>query len=164
MSAPETAARPIPRLPQLSTRDLNGVRRTLPNGRLAVLVVGYRRWHQQEVDSWVPALAALERTHDEVTYYELPVVGRMNPAARRTLDTFMRLGVRDPDVRARTLTFYVDSSGFREPLGIIDEDHVTVVLVDVDGLVLWQASGPHSPGAEHGLRAAVTAATRRRVH
>ena len=163
MSAAETG-RPIARLPEMSTRDLNGVRRTLPNGRLAVLLVAYQRWPQFEVDSWVSSLRALERTYDEVGYYELPVVGRMDPLARRSLDFFMRRGIPDRETRARTLTFYVDASGFREPLGIPDEDHVAVLLVDVDGLVLWRATGPHTRGAERGLRAAVAAAVERPLH
>lgn len=163
MSAPDTG-RPIARLPEMSTRDLNGVRRTLPNGRLAVLLVAYQRWQQFEVDSWVPSLQALERVYDEVSYYELPVVGRMDPISQRSLDFFMRRGIPDPETRARTLTFYVDASGFREPLGIPDEDHVAVLLVDVDGLVLWRASGPYTRGAERGLRAAVAAAVERPLH
>jgi hypothetical protein len=164
MSAPESRERHIARLPQLTTKDLNGVRRTLPNGRLSVLVIAYQRWQQLEVDTWVPTLSALERSYDELSYYELPVVGEMNALGRRSLDFWMRRGIPDRHARSRTLTFYVDATGFREPLGIPDEDHVAVVLVDVDGLVLWRGSGPHSPGAERSLRAAVKEATSRRIH
>ena len=116
------------------------------------------------MDSWIPALAAIERAHDGVGYFELPVVGAMDTRGRRSLDFFMRRGIADRHVRSRTLTFYVDASGFREPLGIPDEDHVAVVLVDVDGLVLWRASGPHSAAAERSLRAAIRHATSRPVH
>lgn len=163
MSAPDTGRR-IARLPKVSTRDLNGVRRTLPDGRLSVLLVAYERWQQFEVDSWVPSLKALERMYDEVGYYELPVVGRIDPLKRRRLDFFMRRGIPDAETRARTLTFYADAPGFREPLGIPDEDHVAVLLVDTDGLVLWRASGPFTLGAERGLRAAVGAAVGRPLH
>ena len=164
MSAPDSGSRPIARLPQVSTQDLNGVRRTLPNDRLNVLLIAYQRWQQQEVDTWIPALNALERVHDGVSYFELPVVGEMNAFGRRSLDFFMRQGIPDRHVRSRTLTVYVDSMGFREPLGIPDEDHVAVVLVDVDGLVLWRGSGPHSAGAERSLDAALREATSRQVH
>ncbi len=164
MSAPESAARRIARLPQSSTKDLNGVLRTLPDGRLNILLVAYQRWQQLEVDTWIPALAAIERAHDGVGYFELPVVGEMDTPGRRRLDFFMRRGIPDRHVRSRTLTFYVDASGFREPLGIPDEDHVAVVLVDLDGLVLWRASGPHSAAAERSLRAAIREATSRPVH
>ena len=36
----------ISRLPRVTTRDLNGVRRTLPTGRLNILLIAYQRWQQ----------------------------------------------------------------------------------------------------------------------
>ena len=164
MSAPDSGGRPIARLPHLTTKDLNGVRRTLPNGQLSILLIAYQRWQQLEVDTWIPALAELERTREDVGYFELPVVGEMNTVGQRSLDFWMRRGIPDRHARSRTLTFYVDTTGFREPLGILDEDHVAVVLVDVDGLVLWRGLGAHTPGAERSLRAAIEEATSRRVH
>ena len=164
MSPPGSPSHPIARLPKVTTKDLNGVSRTLPNGRLNILLIAYQRWQQLEVDTWIPALNALERVHEGVDYFELPVVGEMNTLGRRSLDFFMRQGIPDRQVRSRTLTFYVDTMGFREPLRIPDEEHVAVVLVDVDGLVLWRASGPHSAGAEQSLRAALAEATSQNVH
>ena len=164
MSAPDSGGRHIARLPQVTTRDLNGVRRTLPNGRLSILLIAYQRWQQVEVDTWMPTMAALERAHSDISYFELPVVGEMSGVGRRSLDFFMRRGIPDQDVRSRTLTFYVDTSEIREPLGIPDEDHVAVILVDTDGLVLWRGAGPHSADAERSLRAAIQDATSRRVH
>ena len=163
MSAPDIGA-PIARLPRVSTKDLNGVRRALPNGRLNVLLIAYQRWQQLEVDTWIPALDGLERSYDGVSYFELPVVGEMSRAGQRGLDFFMRRGIPDREVRSRTLTFYVDTAGFREPLGIPDEEHIAVVLVDIDGLVLWRGSGPHSEATERSLRAAIHGATSRKVH
>jgi hypothetical protein len=154
----------IEQLPPVATKDLNGVRRTLPNGQLNVLLIAYQQWQQLEVDSWVPTLRSLEQRHDGLSYYELPVVGEMDVFRRRSLDFFMRQGIPDRHVRARTLTFYTDAAGFREPLGIPDEDHIAVVLVDGDGLVLWRGSGPHSPGAARALDAAIRSATDRRIH
>ena len=72
--------------------------------------------------------------------------------------------IRRHEMRARTLTFYVDTADFREPLGIPDEEHIAIVLVDVDGLVLWRGSGPHTASAERSLRAAISEALERRVH
>ncbi len=154
----------IPQLPPVATNDLNGVRRTLPDGRLNVLLIAYQQWQQLEVDSWVPALRGLEQRHDELSYFELPVVGEMDVFRRRSLDYFMRRGIPDRQVRSRTLTVYTDTAGFRAPLGIDDEDHIAVVLVDGDGLVLWRGTGPHTPGAARALGAAVDAANDRHVH
>lgn len=154
----------IARLPSVSTNDLNGMRRTLPNGRLNVLLIAYEQWQQLEVDSWVSALERLEQLHDEVGYFELPVVGQMNLLGRRTLDFYMRRGIPDRRIRSRTLTFYADPAGFRKPLGITDAEHIAVLLVDGDGLVRWRASGARTQSAEAALRVAVDEALDQRLH
>lgn len=164
MSAPEANTRPVPRLPQLTTRDLNGLRRTLPNGRLNVLLIAHQRWQLLEADTWIPALDALERSYQNVSYFELPVVGRTRSSGRRSLHFVWRQGRSDRQVRARTLAVHVDTAGFRDPLGVADEERLSVVLVDGDGLVLWRGSGPHSPSAAASLRAAIESATHPRVH
>jgi hypothetical protein len=163
MSVPDANARPVPRLPQLTTRDLNGIRRTLPNGRLNVLLIAHQRWQLLEADSWIPALDTLERAHEGVSYFELPVVAGTRSVGHR-LHFVMRQDRADHRSRARTLAVPVDTAGFRDPLGVADEEHLAVVLVDGDGLVLWRGSGMHSASAEASLRAAIVAAAHPRVH
>jgi hypothetical protein len=68
----------------------------------------------------------------------------MDTLGRRSLDFFMRRGISDRHVRSRTLTFYVDTTGFREPLGIPDEEHTAA--------------------AERSLRAAIREATSRPIN
>lgn len=163
MSPADANARPVPRLPQLTTRDLNGIRRTLPNGRLNVLLIAHQRWQLLEADSWIPALDGFERAHEGVSYFELPLVAGTRSAGHR-LHFVMRQERSGHKLRARTLAISVDTAGLRDPLGLADEEHLTVVLVDGDGLVLWRGSGMHSASAETSLRAAIVAATNPRVH
>ena len=116
----------MPHLPTLTTRDLNGDVKTLPDGNLNVLIVAYERPQQRQVDSWISTLAALELEVPGLRYYELPVVGAMSPARKQHLDFAMRQGIPDRDARARTLTFYVDRHQFRAPLGIDGESQIAV--------------------------------------
>ena len=148
----------MPHLPSLTTRDLNGDVKTLPDGNLNVLMVAYERPQQRQVDSWVPTLAALELEVPGLRYYELPVVGAMSPARQQHLDFAMRQGIPDRDARARTLTFYVDRHQFRAPLGIDGESQMAVILIDGAGRVLWRGAGAHTVAAASALRWASLAA------
>ena len=149
---------PMPQLPSLTTRDLNGDVKTLPDGRLNVLIVAYQRPQQREVDSWIPSLEALELEVPGLRYYELPVVGAMNPIGRRSLDFWMRQGIPDREARARTLTFDVDRHRFKAPLGIAGESQIAVILIDGGGTVLWRGIGAHTTAAASALRWASLAA------
>lgn len=131
--------------PKLTTRDLNGAKRDLPDdfgGEINLLLVAYLRHHQEDVDTWVPRLRELEADIPGLRYYELPVVGPMNRLGRLSLDLGMRAGIPDPDVRERTLTLYVDRAEFRRSLGIPTEDTIALVLLDRDHRVAWQDLGP----------------------
>ena len=129
----------------LTTYDLNGKSVTLPDDfehDFNLLFVAYDRWHQREVDSWVPFAAELEAEFDQFHFYELPVVGQMNLIGRTRLDFIMRQGIPNPETRGRTLTYYVDRAKFRQMLGIETADHIAVILVDRSGSVLWKTYGP----------------------
>ena len=129
----------------LTTYDLNGKSVTLPDDfehDFNLLFVAYDRWHQQEVDSWIPFAAELEAEFKKFHFYELPIVGQMNVIGRARLDFFMRQGIPNPETRGRTLTYYVDRAQFRQMLGIETAEHIATVLVDRSGTVLWKAYGP----------------------
>ena len=133
------------RFPTLTTKDLNGNRRHLPDdfkGDINLLLIAYLRQHQDDVDTWVPRLEELEAQHPSFRYYELPVVAPLSRLGRMSLDFGMRAGIPDPDTRERTLTLYVDRAEFRRSLDIPTEDTIALVLLDHDHQVTWQGLGP----------------------
>ena len=63
--------------------------------------------------------------------------------------------IPDPAARARTITLYLDKERFRQALGLPDEEHIYLLLIDRDGRVHWQTRGPYSPEKASPLMAAV---------
>lgn len=144
--------------PNVKGSNLSGREFALPadfEAELNVVAVAFQMWHQNEVDTWMPLLEQLERRLPVVRAYELPVLRSMNRFSQWMIDQGMRGGIPDPATRARTITLYLDKQRFRQALGLPDEDHIYVLLVDRDGQVHWQARGPYREETAASLLAAV---------
>ncbi len=83
----------------------------------------------------------------------------MNRFNQWMIDSGMRGGIPDPATRARTITLYLDKQRFRQALGLPDEDHIYLLLIDQDGRVYCQSHGPYSPEKAASLLAAVEGET-----
>lgn len=95
-----------------------------------------------------------------------PIVGGSNLAQRvyvlpddfeaeLFIDEGMRRGIRHQPTRARTITLYTDKQQFRTALGLPHEDHISVLLVDRQGHVLWQTEGAYRPDAARALTSTI---------
>ncbi len=123
------------RFPPVKASNLSGREYTLPaglEGDLNIVALAFQMWHQNQVDTWMPLLEQVER--------RVPVVR-----------AGMRGGIPDPATRARTITLYLDKERFRQALGLPDEDHIYVLLMDRDGQVHWQTRGPYCPQKAESL-------------
>ncbi len=132
------------RFPAVSGGSLSRKTVSIPEdleGELNVLIVAFQRWQQGLIESWVPLLEQLEQTIPGVRYYELPTIQRLDPISRTFINEGMRAGIANSHARERTITLYLDKSGFRSALGLPDEDTIYVLLVDRKGQVLWRAEG-----------------------
>lgn len=137
--------------PELESKNLLGDALTLPQdfeGTWNVVLVAFQRWQQAQVDTWLPFLGQLTADREDVQYYELPVIERMNFLARGFINQGMRMGIRDEDALRRTITLYLDRAAFREALNLPDEDEIYVLLVDETGEVIWRTRGSYT--AEQG--------------
>jgi hypothetical protein len=68
----------------------------------------------------------------------------------------MRAGIPNPKTRERTITLYLDKAQFRRALGMPDEEHIYILLVDRQGKELFRARGPYSHEGETALRLALS--------
>jgi len=146
------------KFPTVKGSNLAGREYVLPanfDGEWNVVALAFQMWHQNEVDTWMPLLEQAERRTPLVRAYELPVLRSMNRFSQWMIDQGMRGGIPDPTTRARTITLYLDKEHFRQAMGLPDENHIYVLLVDRDGQVHWQARGPHSPEKAESLLAAI---------
>jgi hypothetical protein len=136
------------RFPIVTGANLLRRKVTLPadlEGELNILLVAFQRWQQSVIDTWVPFARQLEETHEGVSYYELPVIQRMNVLARTFINEGMRAGIPDQVARERTITLYVDKLAFRQALELPSEEDIYVLLVDREGNVIWKEEGTFSP-------------------
>jgi hypothetical protein len=144
--------------PVVTSANLSRQGFTLPadfEGDVNVLLIAFQRWHQRAVDTWIPFVRQLEQAHDDVRYYELPVIQRMNVLGRTFINEGMRAGISDPVARARTITLYVDKPAFRQALELPHEEDIYVLLVDREGNVPWRAEGAFTPEKGESLAAAL---------
>ena len=146
------------KFPTIKASNLAGQEYTLPadlEGDLNIVALAFQMWHQNEVGTWMPLLEQIERRIPVIRAYELPVLRSMNCLSQWMIDSGMRGGIPDPATRARTITLYLDKERFRQALGLPDEDHIYLLLMDRDGRVHWQTRGPYSPEKASSLMAAV---------
>ena len=125
------------------------------SGEFNLLFVPFLQWQQMEVDSWVPLAAELEKTTTGFHFYELPTIQRMNSLAQKFINEGMRSGIPDSKTRERTITLYIDKTAFKAALDISDEKHISILLADRQGNLLWRERGVYSPETSARLTQAI---------
>jgi len=144
--------------PTVSGSNLNRQKLTLPQdfqGKLNLIFIPFERWHQMEVDSWIPLVKELEEQAIDLVYYELPIIQSRNYFSRMFINEGMRAGIPNQRSRERTITLYTDKTKFRRALEMLDEDHIYILLVDRQGKEFFRARGPYSREVEASLRQAL---------
>ncbi len=142
------------KFPQVSGKDLNGVQHTIPDkleGKLNFLVVAFQRWQVAPIETWVPFLLKLVAKHPQIQFYELPTLRKFNVLSQWMIDSGMRSGIRDKEMRARTITLYINKDEFTQALDIPTEETIYLFLVDCDGNILWRDTGTFSEEKENAV-------------
>ena len=147
--------------PTVEARNLQGLGVTLPaafEGDRNVVVVAFKREHQDLVDSWIPWLEAQAAVDPALRFYEIPTIGRIWAPVRNMIDGGMARAIKEPVVLQRTLTVYGDVNRLTRPLAITDTSTIAVFLVDAAGTVLWSGDGPFTDASASALSDALHAA------
>ncbi len=128
----------------VKSADLNGKAFALPadfSASRTLLLVAFQRDHQDLIDGWVEGMKLQETDKD---WFELPVVGAMNPMGQKFLDGAMRSGIRGDDKRSRVITLYTDPKKWIAPLGKTKTDTIYIVVAAKNGEVLALQEGAFS--------------------
>jgi hypothetical protein len=144
--------------PIVSGSNLLRQKKTLPQdfqGRLSLVFIPFQQWQQMEVNSWVPLAGELEEQFENLFYYELPTIQSRNSFSRMFINEGMRAGIPNQKSRERTITLYLNKADFRAALGMPDEDHTYILLVDRQGNEFFRTCGPYNREAEVSLRQAL---------
>lgn len=148
------------KLPVVTGSNLLRQRMQLPDdlrGSLNILFIPFQQWQQVEVNSWVPLVSALEQTHPDLRYYELPTIQRRNILSQTFINEGMRMGIPDPSTRERTITLYIDKKAFMVALDMPDDEHMYILLTDQQGNILWRSFGAFSLEKADSLASAIQA-------
>lgn len=130
--------------PKVSGRNLEDRSLTLPDDLtddVNLLFVGYQRWHQPLIDIWMLHIQELVREFDRMAVYEIPIFQSGYRLFRNFIDGGMKLGIPNKAVRESTITIYTNITVFNHALGISSTQTIVVVLVDLNGRVLWSDEG-----------------------
>lgn len=111
------------------------------NGELNLVIVAFKQWQQDWVDTWIPSLQRLAYEHKQMRVYEMPTMSRFNALYRFMIDNGMRAGIPDKTVRAATLCAYIDISPFAQALQLPSYDTIYLFLLDRSGEILWRGQG-----------------------
>jgi hypothetical protein len=145
--------------PTVCGSNLLKQKQTLPQdfqGRLNLVFIPFERWHQMEVDSWSALAEEMEKLYEGLVYYELPTLQNGGTFYKIFLNEGMRAGIPNPKTRERTITLYLDKADFRAALGMKDEEHIYVLVVDRQGKEFFRARGPYNRQGEAALRQALS--------
>jgi len=131
---------------------------TLPEdfqGKLNIIFIPFYQWQQMEVNSWIAFVQDLEKQTTGLFYYELPTIEDRNILSKVFINEGMRAGIPNQTSRERTITLYLDKSAFKQALGMPEEEHIYLLLVDQMGNVLYSTRGAFTPQAGDGLSRAI---------
>ena len=145
-------------LPTVKGKNLERKQMTFPadfSGKVNLVFIPFKRWHQDEVDGWVPFVEQLSQEFSALSFYEFPTLPESNFLYRTFLDEGMRAGIPDKAARTRTITLYLDKTAYRQALDIPHEQSMWVYLFDKFGQVLWRVEGSFGPEKAAALRTAV---------
>tara|TARA_X000001036_G_C20287546_1_gene646935 strand:+ start:215 stop:670 length:456 start_codon:yes stop_codon:yes gene_type:complete len=118
--------------PSIQGKNLNKRSLTIPDDfteKNLFIIVAFLQWQQRAVDEVIEHLEAndVHLTHHII---EVPVIQQTTWLRQVRLDTLMRMGIRDREVRQRTITVYLDKKEFQASLDIPNDDSIHWFVVD----------------------------------
>ncbi len=144
--------------PRLTATSLAGRRMSLPDdlgSGPAILLVALDASRHQSINSWMPYVKQVEQLYENVSSFELLVLGSANALVRTVSTARLRAAVPNPSTREITLPLYVEVPSFCQALGLPADGGVHVLLLDAARDVAWTARGPVTPDKVQSLAQAL---------
>ena len=138
-----TEQQPAQRFPTIEAETLSGKKVVFPDvaeGKYAFLLIAFKRQTQGEVDSWLDPFVKEFGTHNEVTFYEIPMISNNWKWMSGWIDAGMRAGV-PANKHDHVATYYGPLKRYFDYFDIDDRGTVYVFLLDKEGRMIFRASG-----------------------
>jgi len=131
-------------MPELKGEYLTGRKAVLPlasSGKVALLLFGFSYDSRFAVENWTKRFREEFGKNPQVTFYEIPMIGGMARMGKWFIDSGMRRGTPKAD-QENVITVYDGTEPWKQRLGVTDEKHAYLVLLDQKGNVAWRHAGP----------------------
>ncbi len=145
------------RFPVISGGSLTGQAYNLPEdfaGKRTLVIVPFNEDQQVKAAGWLPLAKELAAAHPDFAYYNVPIFPGMAAPLRALIRTGMNFTISDADLRAITITVFLDDrDAFLAALDVANTDAMQVFLLGDEDTLLWRGVGEFSDAQGEALRA-----------
>lgn len=135
---------PYRQFPEIEAETLSGKKIVLPEatkGKYTFIAIAFKRQTQNEVDSWLEPFIKEFGDKESVTFYEIPMISKSWKLISGWIDAGMRSGI--PEFKHdHVLTYYGPLQKYFDYFEVDDTGSVYVFLLDKNGNIIFNASGP----------------------
>ena len=151
-------------LPRLEGDFLTGRDAVLPDaakGKVALAMLGFTYDSRFAVEAWSEWFRKQFGGREDVTFFEVPMIGGFGRLGRWFIDSGMRKGTPKP-LHENVITVYGGTGDWKKRVGFSDrfEDDAYLILLDRDGTIHWLAHSTFDEAKAAELGAALTALAR----
>jgi hypothetical protein len=139
--------------PQVSGKDLNYKPWTAPTdfpGARTLVLLAFQREQQGNVDTWTEGLG-LNAPSNTYPWIEMPLIENPGMFMRWFINTGMRGGIPNKQVRSQVWTAYTNKKAFLQGCGLSSEKVVYALVVDRTGKIHAVEAGDYSKEAAERL-------------
>ncbi len=129
--------------PEMTGIDLLGEERSIPDtftGKYNLVNLAFEQEQQELVNEWIEVAEEIMQEHDDLRYYEIPVIYEVSAAYRMFINNGMRGGIPSPQARERTITVYTDREKLFTMMDM-KQSSIYTFLLDDQGKILWRGEG-----------------------
>ncbi len=145
------------RMPALKGDLLSGKQAVLPDlamGQTTLVVLGFSYNSRIQVEAWAAKFRARYGDRQNVTLFEVPMMGSAARLGRWFIDSGMRKNT-PPELHGRVMTVYGGNDDWKARVGFSGPDDAYLVMIDRQGVVRWLGHGAVSDERFQELTAVV---------
>jgi hypothetical protein len=129
-----------PHFPRLQGWDLIDNEIVLPHDvdhEYWLLIITYKRWHEDVIDTWLPYFEHMTRQFDRLKVYYLSMFKPRPPLMRTIITGYMKRRYASKAERLSHIMVYTDIEAFNSSLELPGTHTIYLLLVDRVGQVIW---------------------------
>jgi hypothetical protein len=155
------------RLPVLKGQFLSGRDAELPRasaGQVALVAIGFTYKSRFPVEAWGEWYLATIGSRNDVTFFEVPMIGRLAALGRWFIDRGMRSGT-PAALHEQVITVYGGTADWKKRVAYSAEreDDAYLIVLDRGGIVRWLHGGGFDQARADDLRGLLTSLAERRT-